>query len=724
MHAFLEFAADGYAASLFCPAYIGPGAGLTLVGSFLAILGAGGLLLLTLLSWPLRILWLLIRPGRRSRKGVSQVVVVGLDGLDPRRTDRLIAEDRLPNMAALARNGTAARLGTTLPPISPVAWSSFQTGVNPGKHAIFDFLNRDLRTCLPQMSSVRMPQSTGLWRTWLGFGGHGIRMLRKSQPFWKLLGQQGVFSSILRVPISFPPERFFGLSLSAMCTPDLRGSQGSYTLFTSDREPTSDSGSGVNVPVTFQGDLVQTSLPGPDLSAGSAPKPGSRSRELRLPLTLRMDRSAGTVTIRFAANAGEPETIVLKDGESSGWTTIRFRIGWWRQVWGLCRFHLSSLTPYLKLYVTPIQLHPDRPAMPISHPAYYSTYLARLHGAYATLGLAEDTGALLAGAISEATFLEHAYAIHAEREAMLLESLRVAPRGLTVCVFDGPDRIQHMFYRHDDPAHPANRDRDVTTHAETLDRMYERMDELVGKVSRELLPGGVLFVMSDHGFCAFRRGIDLNRWLSQEGYLFVRDDGAGEDYLQGIDWSRTRAYAFGLSGIYLNLKGREARGIVPPEAAEELKAELARKLQTLLDPETNAAAIRKVHIGSQAYHGPYSGDGPDLVIGYEEGYRVAWNCAAGECGADLFQDNTRLWSGDHCVDPDLVPGVLFSNRKFIPRPWSILDLAPTILRLFDVPLPAYFDGRAAELAEPISIVSAPAELPPSNSQPAVPSLRS
>ncbi len=179
-----------------------------------------------------------------------------------------------------------------------------------------------------------------------------------------------------------------------------------------------------------------------------------------------------------------------------------------------------------------------------------------------------------------------------------------------------------------------------------------------------------------------------------------------------------------MSGIYLNLKGREARGIVPPEAAEELKAELARKLQTLLDPETNAAAIRKVHIGSQAYHGPYSGDGPDLVIGYEEGYRVAWNCAAGECGADLFQDNTRLWSGDHCVDPDLVPGVLFSNRKFIPRPWSILDLAPTILRLFDVPLPAYFDGRAAELAEPISIVSAPAELPPSNSQPAVPSLRS
>jgi predicted AlkP superfamily phosphohydrolase/phosphomutase len=723
MQALLEFAAGGFAASAFCPAYIGPGAGLTLAGSFLAILGAGVLLLLTLLSWPVRILWLLIRPGRRFRKGVSQVVVVGLDGLDPRRTDRLIAEGRLPNLAMLARTGTAARLGTTLPPISPVAWSSFQTGVNPGKHAIFDFLNRDLRTCLPQMSSVRMPQATGQWRTWLGFGGHGIRMLRKSQPFWKVLGQNGVFSSILRVPISFPPEPFFGLSLSAMCTPDLRGSQGSYTLFTTDSGETAHSGSGIVVPVTLQGDFAQASLPGPDLSTGRKSREGVNSRELTLPLTLRIDRSAGTVTIRMAANGGEPETIVLKDGESSGWVTVRFRIGWWRYVWGLCRFHLCSLSPHVRLYVTPIQLHPDRPAMPISHPAYFSTYLARLHGAYATLGLAEDTGALVAGVISEATFLEHAYAIHAEREAMLLESLRVAPRGLTVCVFDGPDRIQHMFYRHDDPAHPANRERDTATHANTLDRMYERMDELVGKVARQLHKDGVLFVMSDHGFCAFRRGIDLNRWLLQAGYLALREDGAEAGYLRGIDWSRTRAYAFGLSGIYLNLQGREARGIVPRESAEELKVELADRLEQLHDPETNAKAIRKVHIGSQAYHGPYSGDGPDLVIGYEEGYRVAWNCAAGECGPDLFQDNTRLWSGDHCVDPELVPGVLFSNRRFTSRPWSILDLAPTILRLFDVPLPAYFDGSAAELAEPTASVPVAAELPQMTPQPAAASDR-
>jgi hypothetical protein len=213
-------------------AYVGPGAGITFLGSFLVLFAALGLLFLSILTWPIRVVLLWLKRRRLHLQPIAdRVVVIGLDGLDPRRVRGLMAAGKMPNFQQLADWGTISNLATTLPPISPVAWSSFQTGVNPGKHNIFDFLNRNLRTYLPELSSARIIEGSGSgWRNWFG-GGATVRLLRKSQPFWKILGDYGIFSTILRVPITFPPERFFGLSLSAMCTPDLRGTQGSFTLF-------------------------------------------------------------------------------------------------------------------------------------------------------------------------------------------------------------------------------------------------------------------------------------------------------------------------------------------------------------------------------------------------------------------------------------------------------------------------------------------------------------
>src|SRR5579863_8761344 len=209
---------------------------------------------------------------------------------------------RLSNLARMADQGTFTELGTTLPPISPVAWSSFMTGVNPGKHNIFDFLNRDLRTCLPELSSAKVTDGSRWdWLAALGLSTGPVRLLRKSQPFWKILGDHGVFSTILRVPITFPPERFYGLSLSAMCTPDLRGTQGSYTLYSTDAAECTSSTGGLRIHVTPTGNRIASRLAGPPNAPGASPA------ELDVPFTLDLEAPQSRATLRICG-----ETVPLK----------------------------------------------------------------------------------------------------------------------------------------------------------------------------------------------------------------------------------------------------------------------------------------------------------------------------------------------------------------------------------------------------------------------------
>jgi predicted AlkP superfamily phosphohydrolase/phosphomutase len=352
----------------------------------------------------------------------------------------------------------------------------------------------------------------------------------------------------------------------------------------------------------------------------------------------------------------------------------------------------------VSLYVAPINLDPERPAMPIAHPSYYARYLAARIGPFATLGLAEDTWALNEGVTDDATFLAQTYDIDREREAMCHAALDRLDRGALVCVFDATDRIQHMFWRDIDPGHPAGRGRETAPHRDAIRALYQHNDALIGRVRARLGKEDVLVVLSDHGFASFRRGVNLNRWLLREGYLRLKPGADGrQPWLRDVDWSGTRAYVLGLTGLFLNVAGREAQGIVAPGAeAAALKQDLMARLRGMQDEADGAVAITEAFDTAALYDGPYLANAPDLIIGYNAGYRISWDGATGVVAGEVFEDNTRPWSGDHGIDPRLVPGVLFCNRRITTPDPSIIDLAPTALGLFGITPPAYMQGRVLE----------------------------
>jgi hypothetical protein len=193
------------------PAYFGPGAGFAFLGSFLSL--ALGVLagIVSAVIWPFRMLWsLMTRSGLTRRR---KVIFLGFDGLDPAITEKMMSEGQLPNFARLRDEGSYRRLRTTFPALSPVAWSTFATGVNPARHNIFDFLNRDLRSYAPELSSAKVWPASRILRLgkWsIPLSRATVEMRRKSEPFWKILGRHAVRSTILRVPVTFPPEAFNG----------------------------------------------------------------------------------------------------------------------------------------------------------------------------------------------------------------------------------------------------------------------------------------------------------------------------------------------------------------------------------------------------------------------------------------------------------------------------------------------------------------------------------
>jgi predicted AlkP superfamily phosphohydrolase/phosphomutase len=610
-----------------------------------------------------------------------KVIVLGFDGLDHALTEQMINQGRLPALARLATSGGFTPLGTTIPPQSPVAWSTFITGLDPGGHGIFDFVHRDPKTMLPYLSTTKTESATrsvGVGRWQLPLSSGKVELLRRGQPFWELLEGRGVPTTIIRMPANFPPSGTATRELSGMGTPDLLGTYGTFSFYTS--EPYAFAGqtlSGGTVhSVRVRDGRVRSSLEGPD-------NPFLRQPEkLKAEFTAYPDQSN-----QFAKIVAGAEARLLKVGEWSDWVPITFDLAPTQTLAGQVRFFLKALDPFFELYASPVNIDPLAPAMPVSTPPEYAAELAEATGRYYTQGMPEDTKGLKTGVLTDAEFLTQARLAGDENLRQYRYVLDRFQDGFLFYYFGNVDQIAHMMWRGRDPGHPAYDAARDAPNAAVVDELYRGLDAIVGDTLDRLGPEDLLVVMSDHGFTSWRRAFHLNSWLRDHGFIVLKNPALEVDpgFFGNVDWPRTRAYALGLNGLYVNLEGREKDGAVAPAAREALMDDLSRGLLAVIDPATGAPAITRVYRREQVYTVAGVEDiAPDLVVGYAKGTRGSDESALGAMPPDVIVDNTSAWSGDHCMDHEAVPGILLSSRA-LKRPAPTLQhLASALLAEFGI----------------------------------------
>jgi predicted AlkP superfamily phosphohydrolase/phosphomutase len=666
---------------------------------------------------------LLLAPLLPADPTAPSVFVLGIDGMDPVILRRLMDAGQMPSFSALAAAGTLQPLGTINPPQSPVAWSSFVTGRDPGGHGVFDFIHRDPHTYAPLSSSTLPPADDSpayikLGGFYIPLGGDEPQNTRGGLPFWDLLHAAGVPVQVYRMPGNFPVTPSDALTLSGMGTVDLRGEFGKFTWYVGDAFDHADlkarrlKADLVKVEVEDTdadgtADTADTFLRGPPdflrLPPGQLPGP---DQYLTVPVRFALDPEDEAVWI----TAGSSEC-VLKEGEWSEWLPVSFDAApmGLMPLSGIVRFYARSLRPKLEIYASPVNIDPAAPASPIATPDGAAEELAQAIGPFWTQGFPEEINALKDGLFSDDDYVRQVGLVHAEAEVMLDEALRrFGPGQCTFFYLSDIDLQCHMLWRHGDPktpgapAHPGFDPEVSPRHAHHVEDFYRNADRLLGKVHAALPPGALLMAISDHGFQAQTRQFHLNAWLRDEGYLVLKQgttarsispavkDGSHEPDFDSpdtqVDWGRTRAYGLGFNGLYLNLQGREARGCVAPADADALMAEIAAKLEAWRDPQGGRPAVRKVHRTRDIYHGERVAEAPDMVVGYDAGYGCSDASTLGAVTEAVIEDNAHGFTGNHLMDPDVVPGILLVNRRLSASGHDLLDVTATLLSRFGVPM--------------------------------------
>ena len=611
----------------------------------------------------------------------KKVIVLGFDGLDYELTQRLMSEGRMPNFSRLAASGGFAPLETSVPPQSPVAWSNFITGMDSGGHGIYDFVHRDPETMLPYLSTSKTEDAgkvLHLGKYEIPLSGGEVELLRHGTPFWEVLEDHNVETTIIRIPANFPPSGTATRELSGMGTPDLLGTSGTFSFFTSElfAFQGEDISGGEVYEVYPYDNQIEASLFGPD-------NPFLKEKEkIELPFMVYLDPQEEAVKLEV----GDQE-LVLKVGEWSDWVPIDFELVPTQTVRAIVRFHLKKVHPELELYASPLNIDPELPVMPISTPDDYAAELAEATGRFYTQEMPEDTKVLTAGIFSRDEFLEQARLTADQFFEQYQYVLGRFESGLLFYYFGNVDQTSHMLMKTLDPGHPAYDREADEKYAHVLEDLYVELDGVVGYTLDTMPEGTKLIVMSDHGFTSWRRSFNLNTWLVENGYAALKNPNVRKDpgWLLNVDWSKTRAYGLGLNGLYLNLQGREKNGIVDPADREALMREIADKLLATLDPATGEPAVTKVYFREEVYKDRgYLELGPDLQIGYAKGTRCSNESASGEFPPEVIVDNTEEWNGDHCMDHEAVPGILLSSEPLVRPAPSLKELGASILAEFGV----------------------------------------
>lgn len=613
-------------------------------------------------------------------QAAKKVLVLGFDGMDPVLLEKYMAEGVMPNFKRLREMGDFKALVTSMPPQSPVAWSNLITGMNPGGHGIFDFIARDPQTYRPYLSTSKTTEAARTVKIgdWLiPFSKAETLLLRKGKAFWEILEHEGISATVIKIPANFPPVKSRAKTLSGMGTPDILGTYGTFTFYTTKEIETDvEVTSGRVLNVQFSNNIVKTKLSGP-------PNPLKVDRsETALELHITIDPEHPVALIRLGDNE-----FLLNEGEWSDWVKVEFKLAPLQSITGICRFYLMKVRPDFELYVSPINIDPSNPTIPVSTPGDYSAELADEIGFFYTQGMPEDTKALDQDYLHIDDFLELSKFIKDERIRMLEMEMERFDSGLLFVYFPTTDPVQHMFWRNIDKDHPAYNPKEATRYAGVIGKTYMDMDIILGNTLKNIDDKTTLITLSDHGFGSFRRYFHLNTWLKENGYVNFIDEKLKNSgaFFENVDFKRTRAYALGFNGIYINLLGREGMGIVSNGSEKEkLIEELIKRLEDIVDPANGNKIIHKVYKSKEIYSGKYIKDAPDLVIGYNRGYRASWETALGKIPEGLLGDNMKKWSGTHLWDYKLVPGVILSNRKIKTDHPALYDIAPTILKEFGI----------------------------------------
>jgi predicted AlkP superfamily phosphohydrolase/phosphomutase len=638
------------------------------------------------------------RPATPTRHTGRKLVILGFDGVDPNLMQKWMEAGHLPHIKKMLEAGTFRKLGTTNPPESPVAWATFATGLNPGQHGIFDFIGRNPDTYMPEIALATVISPRYLLGT-LPLQAARVINHRQGVPFYKQLADAGIKTTVLRMPLEFPPTPLpGGKLLGGLNIPDIRGTWGTFHFFSTalSRWETDST--------EFGGKLVRLEMKGQRADAFiEGPLDPLRTDGKRITLPINLDLNVENKQVRIQAG-GQQET--LQEGHWSRWFNFSFPVNFWLKLHGTGRFYVSQLYPEVEIYLSPINLDPEQPPYPISSPPNYASSLKKTVGFYKTLGWPYDTWGLNEERIDERTFLEDVEQTTKEHAALLFHELDKDPADCTVAIFTAPDSVSHMLFRLLDPQHPRYDAQAAASYGDAILRTYEQMDQIIGEVQTRISQETTLLVVSDHGFHSFRKGFNTNSWLVEQGLMKLKGGTPSSpaynpsSFFPNVDWAGTEAYAVGLGQIYVNLKGRERQGILERGTFryEEIIQQIITGLEKSRDPDTGEKIIEKVYRNTDIYRGKMTEGSAELRLAFYPGYRTSWETTLGGVPQGLVSANLKKWSGDHSAsDPADTPGILLCNRSLTSNQVSIADIAPTVLEYFHLPVPREIDGKAFPL---------------------------
>jgi len=629
----------------------------------------------------------------------KKVIVIGIDGMDPRLSESMMKAGLLPNFLILRKTGGFRMLATSIPPLSPVAWANFINGAGPGSHGIFDFIHRrPEQQCAPFFGMSETVAGDG----YLGIGKHRLQLdfwpfnhkhpatvlHRQGTPFWDYLDRADISSTFYDLPSNYPPSPSkYGRHrcLSGLGTPDILGEYGSYQYFSEDGPAaTKHESGGKRSMLFFENETAGAKLIGPTNTLLKKPEP------VTIDFLVHRDKQAQAAVIEI-----QNHKILLKKGQWSRWVKLDFELSLPafmpdKHISGICRFYLQQVTGNFRLYVSPINSDPSDSAIQITEPQRFIKEISDKLGLFSTLGMQEAYNAVKNKVFTDDEYAEQAGMVLDERLNLLEYALEHYDDGLLFFYFSSTDLQSHIFWWDSDEKHPTRSASDVKKNFDHIKGVYRKLDSVLGDILKRYGDKTAIIVISDHGFANWKRQFNLNTWLRANGYLYPPDSAS---IMSDVDWSRTQAYGLGVNGLYLNLRGREQYGIVSPgRQREELIEELISKLETVRDND-GRRVIRKVHRSDKAYSGPATALAPDLIIGYCRGYGASWNTRLGGMSKEILFDNNSPWSADHCADASEMPGVIFSNRPISIDNPALTDIAPSILAEFGLKTPTTMVGK-------------------------------